>query len=122
MSARLKLKRILSQINGFKKQAEIAEYDRDRIIDLFKKNTERYVVETSVEELPLKRDTGHYIEYLSCKLAHALLDKYGENLAKYIRLNFRIHDIGYPPLNLFKVELIAPRLDEKHVIINKNKF
>lgn len=69
-----------------------------------------------------QRDTGYYIEYLTCKLARALLDKYGENLAKYIRLNLNIHDICYQPINLIKVEFIAPRLDEKHVMINKMKF
>lgn len=39
MSARLKLKRMQSQIKGFQKQAEIAEYDRNRIIEQFMKNT-----------------------------------------------------------------------------------
>lgn len=122
MSARLKLKRIQSQIKGFQKQAEIAEYDRDRIIELFMKNTERYVVEASVEPYPLNHDTGHYIDYLTHKLAHVLLDKFGENLAKYIRLNFNLSDIGHPPLNVIKVELVAPKLNEKHVTIKPCKY
>jgi len=117
MSARLKLKRIQSQIKGFQKQAEIAEYDRNRIIEQFMKNTERYVVEASVEPYPLKHDTGHYIDYLTHKLAHVLSDKFGENLARYIRLNFNLSDIGNPPLNVIMVELVAPKLNEKHVTI-----
>lgn len=121
MSARLKLKRMQSQIKGFQKQSEIAEYDRDRIIELFMKNTERYVVKAEVDELPLKHDTGHYIEYLTHKLAHVLLDKFGENLADYIRINFKLSDIGYPPLNVIKVELVAPKLNEKHVTIKTIK-
>lgn len=121
MSARLKLKRMQSQIKGFQKQSEIAEYDRDRIIELFMKNTERYVVEANVEPYPLKHDTGHYIDYLTHKLAHVLLDKFGENLAEYIRLNFNLSDIGSPPLNVIKVELVAPKLNEKHVTIKTMK-
>lgn len=117
MSARLKLKRMQSQIKGFQKQAEIAEYDRDRIIELFMKNTERYVVEVSIDQYPLKRDTGHYIDYLTHKLARVLLDEFGKNLAEYIRLNFNLSDFGDPTQNVIKVELVAPKLNEKHVTI-----
>ena len=121
MSARLKLKRLQYQIKGFQKQAQIAEYDRNRIIELFMKNTERYEVEASVEQYLLEHDTGHYIDYLTHKLAHVLLDKFGENLAKYIRLNFNLSDIGYTPRNFIKVELVAPKLNEKHVTIKTCK-
>ena len=121
MSARLKLKRMQSQIKGFQKQAEIAEYERYRIIELFMKNTERYVIKASVEQYPLNHDTGHYIDYLTHKLAHVLLDKFGENLAEYIRLNFNLSDIGNHPLNVIEVELVAPKLNEKHVTIKTCK-
>lgn len=121
MSARLKLKRMQSQIKGFQRQAKIAEYDRDRIIEQFVKNTKRYVVEAFVEPYPLKNDTGHYIDYLTHKLAHALLNEFGKNLAEYIRLNFNLSDIGEPPLNVIKVELVAPEINEKHVTISKRR-
>lgn len=117
MSARLKLKRINDRIQGVKKMAQKALYERDEIHRRFIANTVTLWIETNVDEIALVRDTGHYIEYVTKKLAHQLSVKFGEALAEYIRLNLNISDVPEFPDNRIKVELIAPRMNESNVRI-----
>lgn len=117
MSARLKLKRINDHINGVMKMAQKALYERDEIHRRFIANTVTLSIDTSIDEIALVRDTGHYIEYVTKELAHQLSVKFGEALAEYIRLNLNISDVPKFPDNRIKVELIAPRLNEKNVRI-----
>ena len=117
MSARLKLIRINDRIQGVTKMAQKAQYERDEIHRRFIANTVTLGVETSVDEIALVRDTGHYIEYVTGELAHQLSKKFGEALAKYIRLNLNISDVPEFPDNRIKVELIAPRMNESNVRI-----
>lgn len=117
MSARLKLKRINDRIQGVMKMAQKALYERDEIHRRFIANTVTLAIETNIDEIALVRATGHYIEYVTKELAHQLSVKFGEALAEYIRLNLNISDIPNFPDNRIKVELIAPRLNEKNVRI-----
>ena len=117
MSARLKLKRINDRINGVMKMAQKALYERDEIHRRFIANTVTLGIETSIDEIELVRDTGHYIEYVTKQLAHQLSVKFGEALAEYIRLNLNISDVPNFPDNRIKVELIAPRMNESNVRI-----
>ena len=117
MSARLKLKRINDRINGVMKMAQKALYERDEIHRRFIANTVTLGIETSIDEIELVRDTGHYIEYVAKQLAHQLSVKFGEALAEYIRLNLNISDVPNFPDNRIKVELIAPRMNESNVRI-----
>lgn len=117
MSARLKLKRINERIHGVMKMAQKALYERDEIHRRFIANTVTLGIETSIDEIALVRDTGHYIEHVTKELAHQLSVKFGDALAEYIRLNLNISDIPNFPDNRIKVELIAPRMNEKNVRI-----
>ena len=117
MSARLKLKRINDRIQGVMKMAQKALYERDEIHRRFIANTVTLGIETSIDEIELVRDTGHYIEYVTKQLAHQLSVKFGEALAEYIRLNLNISDVPNFPDNRIKVELIAPRMNESNVRI-----
>lgn len=117
MSARLKLKRINDHIQGVMKMAQKAQYERDEIYRRFIANTVTLGIETSIDEIALVRDTGHYIEHVTKELAHQLSVKFGDALAEYIRLNINISDVPNFPDNRIKVELIAPRLNEKSVRI-----
>lgn len=117
MSARLKLKRINERIHGVMKMAQKALYERDEIHRRFIANTVTLGIETSIDEIALFWDTGHYIEYVTKELAHQLSVKFGDALAEYIRLNLNISDIPNFPYNRIKVELIAPRMNEKNVRI-----
>lgn len=117
MSARLKLKRIQATMNGVMKMAQKALYERDEIHRRFIANTVTLGIETSIDEIALVRDTGHYIEHVTKELAHQLSVKFGEALAEYIRLNLNISDVPNFPDNRIKVELIAPRINESNVRI-----
>ena len=117
MSARLKLKRINDRIQGVMKMAQKAQYERDEIHRRFIANTVTLGIETSIDEIALVRDTGHYIEHVTKQLAHQLSEKFGEALAEYIRLNLNISDVPNFPDNRIKVELIAPRMNESNVRI-----
>ena len=117
MSARLKLKKINDRIKGVMKMAQKAQYERDEIHRRFIANTVTLGIETSIDEIALVQDTGHYIEYVTKELAHQLSVKFGEALAEYIRLNLNISDVPNFPDNRIKVELIAPRLNENNVRI-----
>lgn len=117
MSARLKLKRINDRIQGVMKMAQKAQYERDEIHRRFIANTVTLGIETNVDEIALVRDTGHYTEYVTKELAHQLSKKFGEALAEYIRLNLNISDVPKFPDNRIKVELIAPRINERNVRI-----
>lgn len=117
MSARLKLKRINDRIKGVMKMAQKAQYERDEIHRRFITNTVTLGIETSIDEIAIVRDTGHYIENVTKKLAHQLSVKFGEALAEYIRLNLNISDVPNFPDNRIKVELIAPRMNENNVRI-----
>jgi hypothetical protein len=117
MSARLKLKRINDRINGVMKMAQKALYERDEIHRRFIANTVTLWIETNIDEIALVRYTGHYIDYVTKELAYQLSVKFGEALAEYIRLNLNISDIQNFPDNRIKVELIAPRMNEKNVRI-----
>lgn len=117
MSARLKLKRIQKTLNGVMRMAQKAMYERDEIHRRFIANTVTLGIETSIDEIALVRNTGHYIEYVTKELAHQLSVKFGDALAEYIRLNLNISDIPNFPDNRIKVELIAPRINESNVRI-----
>lgn len=117
MSARLKLKRIQATMNGVMKMAQEALYERDEIKRRFIANTVTLGIETSIDEIALVRDTGHYIEHVTKELAHQLSVKFSEALAEYIRLNLNISDVPNFPDNRIKVELIAPRMNESNVRI-----
>ena len=72
MSARLKLKRINDRIKGVMKMAQKAQYERDEINRRFIANTVTLGIETSIDEIALFRDTGHYIENVTKELAQKL--------------------------------------------------
>lgn len=117
MSARLKLKKINNRIQGVIKMAKKAIDERDEIHRRFIANTVTLGIETSIDEIAIVRDTGHYIEHVTKELAHQLSVKFGDALAEYIRINLNISDIPNFPDNRIKVELIAPRMNEKNVRI-----
>ena len=117
MSARLKLKRIQATMNGVMKMAQKALYERDEIHRRFIANTVTLGIETSIDDIALFRDTGHYVEHVTKELAHQLSVKFGEALAEYIRLNLNISDVPKFPNNRIKVELIAPRMNGSNVRI-----
>jgi hypothetical protein len=121
MSARLKLKKLKTQLEFIRdacKRRELdAEYEKARCHKLLREN----IVEIgALADLPPARTYQQATEYLDCtvrKVSHAIVYKYTEQLAEYI------HDQLLKKYMLnnfatFGVRLLAPALTEDHIKID----
>lgn len=123
MSARLKLKKLQREITAIKQSCRAREYkamcEQRRCRKLLEENIREIQAYAELHPVDTMRCAVQQLNYNVNKVADAIVRKYTERLAEYIR-NQLLTKYVLSKFSIIAVSLLAPALNDEHIKVEVN--